>query len=133
MSSKAKTKTVRRKLVSTAVNSTDAGLVPSNYQLIYATVRSIPKGRVATYGQVAELAGLPRQARLVGYALNVLPAGSTVPWHRVVNAQGRISLRSAGEGHDQRQRRRLEREGVHFNLQGHIDLGKFRWRPKGSL
>lgn len=103
---------------------------PSNYQLIYATVRSIPKGRVATYGQVAELAGLPRQARQVGYALNTLPTSSTVPWHRVVNAQGRISLRSDGEGHDLTQRKRLEREGVRFSPTGAIDLIKFRWQPK---
>src|SRR5882757_7960493 len=102
----------------------------SNYQLIYATVRQIPKGRVATYGQVAQLAGLPRQARLVGYALNSLPSRSAVPWHRVVNAQGRISLRSTGAGHDVRQQLRLQREGVRFTLQGVIDLDKFQWRPK---
>lgn len=105
---------------------------PSSYQLIYATVRRIPKGRVATYGQIAELTGLPRQARLVGYALNVLPARSGVPWHRVINAQGRISLRGDGAGHDVKQRRLLEREGVHFNLQGAVDLTKFRWRPKAD-
>lgn len=102
---------------------------PTSYQLIYATVRQIPKGRVATYGQVAEFAGLPRQARQVGYALNALPARSTVPWHRVVNAQGKISLRSDAGGHDVTQRLRLEREGVRFNPNGAIDLGKFRWQP----
>lgn len=105
---------------------------PTSHQLIYATVRRIPTGRVATYGQIAQLAGLPRQARLVGYALNALPNGSAVPWHRVVNAQGRISLRSNGLGHDVQQQLRLQREGVHFNLQGVIDLGKFQWQPRRS-
>ena len=127
MKAKAKSTPLRRAKRTTNVEAT---LVPNNYQLIYATVRSIPKGRVATYGQVAELAGLPRQARLVGYALNTLPHGSTVPWHRVVNSQGRISLRADGEGHDTLQRSRLQREGVRFSLQGAIDLGTFRWRPK---
>ncbi len=64
---------------------------PTTYQLIYATVRQIPRGHVATYGQIAELAGLPRQARQVGYALHALPEKTTVPWHRVVNPQGKIS------------------------------------------
>ena len=59
----------------------------SSYAKIYAVVSRIPKGRVATYGQVAALARLPRRARLVGYALHTLPAESDVPWHRVVNAE----------------------------------------------
>lgn len=102
---------------------------PTSYQLIYATVQQIPKGRVATYGQVAECAGLPRQARLVGYALNALPARSSIPWHRVINSQGRISLRSDVGGADAVQRRRLEREGVRFSLHGVINLSEFRWQP----
>lgn len=101
---------------------------PNSYQLIYATVRQIPKGRVATYGQIAELAGLPRQARQVGYALHALPERTTVPWHRVVNAQGRISLRSES-GADTTQKLRLQREGVRFNPRGNIDLDEFRWQP----
>lgn len=100
---------------------------PSNYQLIYATVRQIPKGKVATYGQVAELAGLPRQARQVGYALHALPAKTMVPWHRVVNAQGKISLRTEG-GADTEQKRRLQREKVRFNERGVIDLKLYRWQ-----
>ena len=69
------------------------GKAPSStYQAIYATVRRIPKGRVTSYGQVAAVAGLVNAARQVGYALHALPTGSTVPWHRVVNAQGAISL-----------------------------------------
>jgi methylated-DNA-protein-cysteine methyltransferase-like protein len=100
---------------------------PTTYQLIYATVRNIPKGRVATYGQIAELAGLPRQARLVGYALHSLPSRNTVPWHRVVNAQGKISLRSEG-GAATVQAQRLKREGVRFNDRGVIEMGKYRWQ-----
>src|SRR5438552_4066861 len=100
-----------------------------SYLRIYTVVNMIPKGRVATYGQIAELAGLPRQARLVGYALNVLPKGSRIPWHRVINAQGKISLRSEGEGSDSRQARLLKSEKVKFNQHGVIDLKIFRWQP----
>lgn len=100
-----------------------------SYQRIYTVVHMIPKGRVATYGQIAELAGLPRQARLVGYALNVLPKGTRIPWHRVINSQGKISLRSEGEGSDNRQMRLLKREKVKFNQQGVVDLKMYRWEP----
>lgn len=100
-----------------------------SYQRIYTIVSMIPKGRVATYGQVAELAGLPRQARLVGYALNCLPNGTRIPWHRVINSQGKISLRAEGEGSDDRQMRLLKRERVRFNQQGVVDLKVFRWEP----
>ena len=100
-----------------------------SYQRIYTVVNMIPEGCVATYGQIAELAGLPRQARLVGYALNVLPKGSRIPWHRVINSQGKISLRSEGEGSDNRQMKLLKREKVKFNQQGVVDLKIFRWQP----
>ena len=103
----------------------------SSYQRIYAVVARIPRGKVATYGQVAALADLPRQARLVGYALNVLPAETRVPWHRVVNAKGEISLRSNGLGHDQIQAQLLTREGVRIAA-GKIALDKRRWRPRGG-
>lgn len=97
-----------------------------NYRRIYAAVRRIPRGRVATYGQVATLAGLPRHARQVGYALHALPEGSGVPWQRVVNAAGAVSPRAdprfAGE-----QRTRLEREGVVFNGNGRIALSRYQW------
>ena len=89
----------------------------------------IPKGRVATYGQVAMLAGLPRQARFVGRALHELPADSDVPWHRVVNAAGKISIRSDGLGHDELQAQLLRREGVRF-VDGAIPLARFLWRPR---
>jgi methylated-DNA-protein-cysteine methyltransferase-like protein len=110
---------------------TAAAVPPASesYRRIYAVVSRIPRGRVATYGQVATLARLPRQPRLVGYALNVLPAGTRVPWHRVVNAKGQVSLRSNGLGHDQIQAQLLAREGVRFTKDT-IDLDRFRWKPR---
>ncbi len=101
------------------------------YERIYALVRRIPRGRVATYGQIARLAGLGGQARLVGYALHALPAASGVPWHRVVNARGGISLRSGPDG-GMLQRRRLESEGVVFRPDGRLDLTRWRWRPRNA-
>ena len=98
-----------------------------NYRRIYDVVRRIPKGRVATYGQVARLAGLPRHARLVGYALNALPNGTPLPWFRVVNAKGQVSIRSNGVGHDRLQARILRAEGVRF-LRGAVPLSRYRWR-----
>ena len=101
----------------------------SSYPKIYAVVSRIPKGRVATYGQIAILAGLPRQARLVGYSMHALPADSDVPWHRVVNAAGRISMRSDGMGHDELQAQLLAREGIRF-VGGAIPLRRYRWAPR---
>lgn len=101
----------------------------SRYERIYAIIRRIPKGRVATYGQIAAIAGLPGHARQVGYALYALREGSTVPWHRVVNAQGRLSLgRVIPEG-DVEQRIRLEIEGIEFDADGKIALKRFQWHP----
>jgi methylated-DNA-protein-cysteine methyltransferase-like protein len=101
-------------------------------QKIYAVVRRIPRGRVATYGQVARLAGLGGHARQVGYALAALPeAQKDLPWHRVINAQGRVSLR--GEpGWDDVQRQLLRREGVAFDADGRTSLARFQWKPRGS-
>ena len=99
------------------------------YQRIYAVVRRIPRGRIATYGQVAELAGLGGHARQVGYALHALTAGDALPWHRVLNAQGRVSPR-AEPGGDRVQRALLEREGVRFDTGGRADIARFGWRPR---
>jgi methylated-DNA-protein-cysteine methyltransferase-like protein len=101
----------------------------ASYLTIYAVVGRIPEGRVATYGQVAALAGLPGRARLVGYALNALAGRSNIPWQRVVNAQGRISPRSCGSEADTEQRLRLEHEGIHFDAGGRIPLERFLWLP----
>ena len=89
-------------------------------------VDRIPPGQVATYGQIARLLGQPRGARQVGYALAALSPDSPVPWHRVVNAQGRISPRGLDGAHDL-QRLLLEDEGVAFDNQGRIDLSRFGW------
>lgn len=97
---------------------------------ILRVVRRIPAGRVATYGQVAALAGLPRQARLVGYVLAALDTESVVPWHRVINAAGGISARREGPGGAVLQRLRLEREGVPFDARGRVDLERHRWTPR---
>jgi len=94
---------------------------------VYAVVRRIPRGRVASYGQVARIARLRHGARQVGYALYALREHSTVPWHRVVNARGAISVR---DGSQITQRLRLEREGVRFDAAGRIDLEVFGWRPR---
>ena len=95
---------------------------------IYEVVSRIPQGKVATYGQVATLAGMRGHARQVGYALHDLPEGSNVPWHRVINARGEISPRGVS-GSDERQRHRLEAEGVDFDS-ARIDLSRFRWRAR---
>lgn len=103
----------------------------SGWRRIYRVVERIPVGRVATYGQVAALAGLPRHARQVGYALAALPDETNVPWQRVVNARGEVSLRAAGDlGRSGFQRHLLEEEGVVFDLYGQIDLDRFGWAPR---
>lgn len=102
--------------------------VLSTYARIYRTVRRIPRGRVATYGQIAQLAGLGHHARMVGYALAALPHESDVPWQRVVNARGQISLGDDVAATVQRQL--LEQEGVAFDARGRIDLARARWRPR---
>lgn len=89
-------------------------------------MRRIPRGRVSTYGRIAELAGLPRQARLVGYALSRLGAESAVPWHRVINAAGRIALTDAS-GAATTQRLRLEADGVVVDAGGRVALSRYLW------
>ena len=94
---------------------------------IHRIVSRIPRGRVATYGQIARLAGLRGQARLVGYAMHALPTGTRVPWQRVVNAQGAISVPGKSAI---RQKELLEKEGVQFTGKGRIDLDAFLWQPR---
>ena len=103
----------------------------SSYTRIWAVVRRIPRGRVASYGQVADVAGLPRQARLVGYALHASIPDS-LPWHRVVNVQGRLSLARTDAAGGLTQRLRLEREGVAFDARGRVHMTRHRWIPRGS-
>jgi methylated-DNA-protein-cysteine methyltransferase-like protein len=99
------------------------------YPEIHDVVRCIPRGRVATYGQVADLAGIPGQARRIGYALSALSEGAAVPWHRVVNAKGEISLRSHA-GAERVQHKLLRMEGILFDKNKRIPLSRFQWRPK---
>ena len=96
-------------------------------------VRQIPYGKVATYGQVAELANFYGRARMVGYALFRLAPDTDVPWQRVINAKGEISESPFRNGDDYLQRSLLEAEGVEFNRGGKIDLKKYRWRPEIPL
>jgi methylated-DNA-protein-cysteine methyltransferase-like protein len=94
---------------------------------ICAVVRRIPKGWVATYGQVAAMADLPRRARLVGHVLQGLDTASNIPWHRVVNAKGKISYSPSRNGGDAVQRCLLEKEGVEFDNKNRLNLERFRW------
>ena len=98
----------------------------SSYERIWSVVRRIPRGRVATYGQVAALSGLPDHARLAGYALHA-STDHTLPWHRVVNAAGALSLSRVSPSGGITQRLRLEREGVRFDARGRVVLAAHRW------
>ena len=102
----------------------------SAYEKIWAVVRTIPRGKVATYGQVAAAAGLRKHARMAGYALWNLPAGTKIPWHRVINAQGKISF-PARSAPWREQRKRLQAEGVVF-IAGRVDLARFSWRARAD-
>ncbi len=101
------------------------------YEQVYDLVARIPAGRVMTYGQIAVLLGKPTAARAVGYALHLTPPGVNIPWQRVINSQGKISPRGAADiGYEpQLQQMLLEQEGIHFDLQGKIDLDKYLWEP----
>ncbi|WNZ22270.1 methylated-DNA--[protein]-cysteine S-methyltransferase [Leptolyngbya sp. NK1-12] len=102
----------------------------SAYHTIYAVVRQIPVGKVATYGQIATLAGMAGQARLVGYALYRVTDSLEVPWHRVINAKGEISESPFRHGDDHLQRTLLEQEGVQFSPEGKISLKDYLWQAE---
>jgi len=97
------------------------------YHKIYSVVSKIPRGKVATYGQIATLAGIGRNARMVGYALSALPENLNIPWHRVINSRGEISYAPTRGGYDSLQQKLLETEGVKFDSCGKIDLSIFKW------
>jgi len=95
------------------------------YERVYQVVRQVPAGKVATYGQIAAIVERCT-ARMVGYAMASLPSGSNVPWHRIINAQGKISPRGARFGALEQQEL-LEEEGVEFDVNHRINLNRYRW------
>ena len=99
----------------------------SRYHRIWNQVAIIPRGKVASYGQIAQLAGIPRGARMVGRALGKAPAELKLPWHRVLNAQGRLALPLGSHGY-RRQQERLQQEGIEVTG-GRVDLSRFGWHP----
>ena len=101
--------------------------VNENYQRIWSTVLAVPKGKVACYGQIADLAGLPGKARLVGRALGYAPKHLNVPWHRVINSQGKISFALDSDNFTE-QKGLLQSEDV-VVLKGRIKLKTFQWQP----
>ena len=102
------------------------------YDRIYETVKRIPHGPVATYGQIANLTGLFRKARLVGYALFRVAPDADIPWHRVINGKGEISESPFREGNDYLQKALLEAEGISFTSTGKINLAQHQWQPDPS-
>jgi methylated-DNA-protein-cysteine methyltransferase related protein len=101
---------------------------PGSYDRILNVVVKIPYGKVATYGQIAQLAGLEGQSRLAGYALHHIPPGTNIPWHRVINAKGMISLPKVEEGYHL-QKKMLMKERIRFKGEK-IDLSLYRWNPE---
>ncbi|MEM7249097.1 MAG: MGMT family protein [Acidobacteriota bacterium] len=105
---------------------------PVSVDAILDVIRAIPPGSVATYGQVAELAGYPGRARFVGRCLRELPDDHDVPWQRVISASGTIPGPPSRGGAQRQHRRLLEKEGVSFSKAGRIDLRRYRWNPFGG-
>ncbi len=104
----------------------------NSFETIYEVVKKIPCGKVATYGQVARLAGNPRWARVVGFALHQNPDPEKIPCHRVVNREGRVAPAFAFGG-EQVQRSLLEREGVRFMPNGRVNLDQYIWQPDNTI
>lgn len=101
-----------------------------SYARIYTVVAAIPAGKVCSYGQVAEMAEMPRAARQVGYALAALRGKQhQIPWWRVLNAKGEVSIRNEAGERENLQQTLLEAEGVEFDLGGRVDLSVYRWLP----
>lgn len=120
MATKAKTKKRPVKKVSTVPSAPNAA-----WEAIYKTIARIPMGRVTTYGTVAQLAGLPRRARLVGTALKSLPSSHQIPWQRVIGAGGRLAFAEGSDAYA-KQRRLLAREGVKMSGT-RIDMTRYGW------
>ncbi len=106
------------------------GKQQESFERIWATIRRIPLGKVATYGQIAAEAGYPKQPRLTAQALANVPPGMELPWFRVINAQGRISIPEGSRGHKE-QKKHLQHEGVKFERE-RVDLALYRWQPRSE-
>lgn len=123
---KAKSQIPRRKILANKQDrAATKSVTQSDAQRILAAVKRIPRGHVSTYGNVAEVAGLPRRARLVGTVLRQTPASTTLPWFRVINAGGRISFPVDSDAYE-RQRAHLEAEGIEL-IRGRVDLQRYGW------
>ena len=121
-----------RKKAPRKISKPSTALQPaSDAARIIAAVKKIPKGKVCTYGNVADVAGLPRRARLVGTVLRQTPASRGLPWFRVINASGRISFPVGSDGYA-RQRKHLESEGVDF-VGGRVNLDRYGWPPREKM
>ncbi|GFE81303.1 hypothetical protein GCM10011487_33030 [Steroidobacter agaridevorans] len=118
------TRKISKKKTATVAPANDAAR-------IIAAIKRIPRGKVCTYGGVADVAGLPRRARLVGTVLRQTPASRGLPWFRVINASGRISFPLGSDGYA-RQRKHLENEGIDF-VGGRVDLDRYGWPPREKL
>ena len=100
------------------------------YQKIYLTVSKIPSGKISTYGQIADLIYAYGRARQVGWALRRLKLPSNIPWHRVINSKGEITMRISRNGTDWMQKKLLINEGIKFDSRMKIDIKKYLWKPK---
>jgi methylated-DNA-protein-cysteine methyltransferase-like protein len=101
-------------------------MMPSNRERVWQVIHFIPCGKVSTYGKVATMAGLPKQARTVGRYLSELPQDSTIPWHRVINSQGKISFEMGSERFTAQKLKLLD-EQINFN-KNKVDLNKYLWQ-----
>lgn len=131
MASKKKKRTAKKKARLKAVTRRPQVVAKSDADRIIAAIKQIPRGKVCPYGVVADVAGLPRRARLVGTVLRQTPASKTVPWFRVINASGRISFPQGSDSYA-RQRKLLEAEGVDF-VGGRVDLDRYGWPSREKL
>lgn len=103
---------------------------PSFTQMVKRIIKMIPPGKVSTYGQIAAYAGDPRGARQVSWILHSSSRKNNLPWHRIINSKGQISLR--GSGHEM-QKALLEKEGIRFDEEESVDLNEYLWHPEQSL
>ena len=109
------------------MTTSGSGAREERLQRLWQTISAIPSGRVCSYGEVARLAGIPNGARQTAWALRQLPSDTSIPWHRVINAQGKVAMPEGSNGWKE-QRRRLQNEGVSFNSAGRLSDATRWWR-----